>query len=224
MDFVDARQRMVDGQIRPSDVTDPRILAAMLDLPRERFVPPDLAGLAYADMDLPLTAGRLLGVTAARSLLGARNLAKMIQALDIQPQDRALDVGATTGYGAAMLCRLAGDVVALEEDPGLAAFARKTLSECGCTNVSVVTGPLTEGWPAQARYDAILVEGATEVAPRKLFNQLAEGGRLVCVDGRGLSGKATVYRAADGVVSGRPVFDAAAPLLPGFARPPAFVF
>jgi protein-L-isoaspartate(D-aspartate) O-methyltransferase len=222
MDFVAARNKMVDGQVRPSDVTDLRILAAMLELPRERFVAPDQVELAYGDIDLPVRGE--LGGRANRSLLRPRTLAKLIQAADIQAQDRVLDVGGTTGYGAAVMSRLGREVVALEEDSALAASARKALGECGIGNVSAVTGDLTAGWAAKAPYDVIMLEGAVEIAPRTLFGQLRDGGRLVCIEGRGQSGKATVYCCAAGVVSGRPVFDAATPLLPGFARPPAFVF
>jgi protein-L-isoaspartate(D-aspartate) O-methyltransferase len=222
MDFVAARIKMVDGQVRPSDVTDLRLVAAMLELPRERFVAPDQADLAYADMDVPVRGEP--GGSATRYLIRPRTLAKLIQAADLEAQDRVLDVGGTTGYGAAVLGRLGGKVVALEEDSALAASARKALAECGIGNVSVVTGPLTAGWPAQAPYDVIVLEGAVEVAPRTLFGQLRDGGRLICIEGRGQSGKATVYQCAAGVASGRPVFDAATPLLPGFAQPPAFVF
>jgi len=215
MDFVQARNRMVDGQVRTADVTDLPLLAALTELPRERFVPPEQADLAYSDLDLSLRG-------SGRCLPRARTLAKLIQAAEVAPTDRVLDVGCTTGYGAAVLARLAAEVVALEEDTTLAAFAAKALA--GVAAVSVVTGPLTAGWPARAPYDLIVVEGATEVAPRALFGQLADGGRLLCIEGRDLAGRAMVYRSDHGQVSGRSTFDAAAPLLPGFARPPAFVF
>ena len=216
MDLVQARSRMVDGQVRTGDVTDLRIQAAMLELPRERFAPePELA---YADFDLPL------GARSGRAMLRPRTLGKLLQALEVAPGDRALDVGCGTGYGVAVLSHLAGDVFGLEEDSALAATATKVLAACGIRNASVVTGPLSDGWPLQAPYDVILVEGASEIVPRALLEQLNDGGRLACIEGRGPSGKAMVYRSAGGTVSGRPVFDAAAPLLPGFAQPPAFVF
>jgi protein-L-isoaspartate(D-aspartate) O-methyltransferase len=220
MDVVQARSRMVDGQVRTADVTDLRIIAAMLELPRERFVPAATADLAYADIEIPVGTGS----APSRRLIRPRNLGKLIQAADIAADDRVLDVGCTTGYGAAVLARLAAEVVALEVDPALAALAGKTLADCGLHNVSVVTGPLERGWPARGPYDVIVVEGASEIVPRSLFPQLADGGRLVCIEGRGQACRAMLYVAAAGSVTGRSIFDCAAPLLPGFAEPPAFVF
>ena len=215
MDFVQARNRMVDGQVRTGDVTNLKLLATMAELPRERFVDPTEVDLAYADLDIPLRG-------TGRCLLRPRTIGKLIQAAEIEPTDRVLDVGCATGYGAAVLARLAAEVVALEEEAGLAAWATKALA--GVATASVVTGPLKNGWPARQPYDVILLEGATEVVPRDLFPQLADGGRLICIEGRDLAGRAMVYRSAAGQVSGRSVFDAAAPLLPGFAQPAAFVF
>jgi protein-L-isoaspartate(D-aspartate) O-methyltransferase len=222
MDVVQARNRMVDGQVRTADVTDLRILAAMLDLPRERFVPPDKAELAYVDFEIPLGADA--PGSPARRMIRPRNLAKLIQAADISGADRVLDVGCTTGYGAAVLARLAAEVVALDDDRALTAMAGKALAECRLANVTVATGPLDRGVPAHAPYDVIVLEGASEIGPRMLFSQLADDGRLVCIEGRGPAGRAMLYVSAGGVVSGRSVFDAAAPLLPGFAAPPVFVF
>jgi protein-L-isoaspartate(D-aspartate) O-methyltransferase len=220
MNVVEARNRMVDGQVRTADVTDRRILAALLELPRERFVPPETAHLAYADLDIPLGADA--PGAPARRLMRPRNLAKLIQAADVAATDRVLDVGCATGYGAAVLARLAAEVTALDEDRALTTHAAKALADRH--NVTVMAGPLAGGVPPRAPYDVIVLEGACEVSPRALFDQLADGARLVCVEGRGLSGRAMLYVASGGVVSGRSVFDAAAPLLPGFAAPPAFVF
>jgi protein-L-isoaspartate(D-aspartate) O-methyltransferase len=220
IDFATARRMMVDGQVRTSDVTDLRIISAMLEIARERFVPESHAGLAYLDLDVP--AAEPERGEPVRRLLKPMVLAKLIQAAAVKPADQVLDVGCATGYSSAVLARLAGAVVALEQDQALARVAIAQLASA--TNVMVVTGPLTQGWPAQAPYEVIFLNGATEIMPAELASQLADGGRLVAVVGRPPTSRAMVYRRVAGDVSGWPAFDAAAPLLPGFAEPPAFVF
>jgi protein-L-isoaspartate(D-aspartate) O-methyltransferase len=222
IDFSAARRMMVDGQIRTSDVTDLRIISAMLEVPRERFVPQAEAALAYLDLDLPCLEAR--PGEPVRRLLKPMVLAKMIQAVAVKSADRVLDVGCATGYSSAVLARLARAVVALEEDAGLARSAQANLAAVGAQNVTVVSGPLARGWPGEAPYEVILVNGTAEIMPRELSGQLADGGRMVAVVGRAPSARAMLYRSVSGDVSGRPIFDAAAPLLPGFAEPPAFVF
>ena len=222
MDFAAARRMMVDGQVRTSDVTDARLVAAMLAIPRERFLPAEQAGFAYLDLDIPASAGG--SGKPVRRLLKPMVLAKLIQAAEIEDGNRVLDVGCATGYSTAVVARLASTVVALEEDPGLAEVASANLRALGARQAQVVTGALAEGWPPQAPYDVIMVNGAFEIVPRTLLRQLKEGGRLVGVLGRGPAGKAMLYRSIGVEFSGRPIFDAAAPLLPGFAEPPAFVF
>jgi len=218
-DFAAARRMMVDCQVRTSDVTDQRIIAAMLDLPRERFVPERNASLAYLDRDVAVTSGN-----PARRLLKPMVLAKLVQAAEIGPQDRVLDVACATGYSTALLARLARNIVALEEDVTLARHARENLTALGVANAEAVSGPLPHGWQAGAPYDVIFVNGAAEVVPERLLRQLAEGGRLVGVVGRAPASKAVLYLASGGQASALPIFDAAAPSLPGFAEPPAFVF
>ena len=217
-DFAAARQFMVQGQVRINDVTDPRLTEAMLDVPRERFVPSELADLAYLDRDLPVAEAP----GAPRFLLKPVVLAKLLQIAAVEPSDRVLDVGCATGYGAALLARLAGSVVALEEHEELVRHARHNLA--GVENVTVAHGPLGEGWPSQAPYDVILVEGRCEITPQTLLSQLGHGGRLLCVHGKGHAAKGVAYRSVHGDVSGWPQFDAAAPLLPGFAEAKTFVF
>jgi len=217
MDFALARRMMVDGQILTRDVFDTDLLAAMLEVPRERFVPGNQAGLAYLDRNLPLTAD------GSRCLLQPMVLARLVQAADITATDRVLDVGCGTGYSSALLARLAGSVVALEEDKDLASFARRVLAELA-PHVEVVQGPLKAGWPSAGPYDVIVLNGATEVIPQPLFAQLKEGGRLVGIGGKAPATKARIYRSIRGDISDREITEAAAPLLPGFARPPAFVF
>jgi len=222
IDFAAARRIMVDSQVRTNDVTDSRLIAAMLAVPRERFVPAERADLAYVDFDVPVTAAE--SGKPARRLLKPMVLAKLLQAAEIAGGDRVLDVGCATGYSSAVLARLAGAVIAVEEDAGLAARARENLRAAGAGQVQVVSGPLADGAPTQGPYDVILVNGAFEVAPKVLLHQLKPGGRLVGVLSSGPAGKAMLYCSIGGDCGGRPIFDAAAPLLPGFAAPAAFVF
>lgn len=219
-DFATMRRMMVEGQVRTADVTDTGLLAAMLDIPRERFVPATRTTLAYLDRDIPVGEGGL----NARRLLKPMVLAKLVQALELKETDRALDVGCATGYSSALLARLVASVVALEEDPALARHARDALAELGVTNIEIVRGKLTEGHGKGTPYDAILINGAVEARPEALCRQLRDGGRLACIEGKGPATKAMLYRNDMGAISGRAVFDAAAPTLPGFVEPPAFVF
>ena len=213
-DFAAARRNMVDGTIRTADVTDLRLLSAFQETARERFVPANVASLAYVDFDLP--------VAARRFLMQPRVLSKLLQVGDIKGTDRVLDVGCATGYGAAILSRIGAHVVALEEDAELARMARESLADR--PNVEVVSGSLAAGWAAAAPFDVIVVEGATEVVPETLLRQLSDGGRLLCVLGGDPAAKAMLYRRCGDDVGGRTVFDAAAPVLPGFSRPLAFAF
>jgi protein-L-isoaspartate(D-aspartate) O-methyltransferase len=151
-------------------------------------------------------------------------LARLVQAADLEPQDRLLVVGAGTGYAAAVASRLAASVTALEEDPKLAARAREILSECGIASVTVAEGPLAQGWPAAAPYDVILFDGGVEWIPEAFFSELASMGRLVAVVIVGMVGKGMVFRSERGQASGRALFDAMAPMLPGFKKAPTFVF
>jgi len=226
VDFQAARRAMVDGQIRTSDVTDLRLIAAMLDIPREAFVLPSLAALAYADRDLPLDGdGEIVaGGRSPRLLARPMVQARLIQAADLEPQDRILVVGAGTGYSAAIVSRLAANVTALEQDPKLAARARAVLSEHAIASVTVVEGPLAQGWPAASPYDVIIFDGGVEWIPEVFFGQLASVGRLVAVVIAGMVGKGMLFRSERGQASGRALFDAMAPVLPGFKIAPTFVF
>lgn len=217
-DFALARRNMVEGQLRPNRVTNTALLAALGELPRERFLPDSVRSVAYADEDVPLGGGRYL--------MEPMVLARLIQTLQPQPEDRALVVGAARGYGAALLARLVKAVTALESDPVLAATGEQTTKDLGLADVQWITGKLEQGVPGSAPYDVILIEGAVRQVPQALFDQLAEGGRLaVTLSGApGAMGVAQIFVKDGGVTSGRPLFEAGTPLLPGFASPPRFTF
>lgn len=218
-DFGTQRLNMVESQVRPSDVTDRRLMRAMLDLPREQFVPEWGRAVAYADEDVPVSH------SPSRTLLAPRTLAKLIQAAEIQAGDRALDIGCATGYSSAVLSRLAVSVIGLEEEISLVAAARETLSTLGIVNVRIEQGSLPKGWAADAPYDVILVNGGIPDVPNELQAQLKEGGRLVCIlTGAGQFGTAQVHTKSGISVGARIVFDAGAPQLAGFDRATEFSF
>ncbi|MCW5697829.1 MAG: protein-L-isoaspartate O-methyltransferase [Bauldia sp.] len=220
-DFAKARRTMVDRQVRTADVTAPRVLAAMAEVPRELFVPRAKRSLAYSDADIEIAAPSAGG--AARYLIEPAILARLVQLAAIGEGDIVLDIGCGTGYGAAVLARLAGAVVALEPDADLAAAATETLIDLGVDNAAVVTAAVDEGYPSAGPYDVILLEGSVESVPPALFDQLKAGGRLVAVIGPGPAGMATLYR-KNGDVAGRPAFNAPIPPLPCPPPAPTFVF
>jgi len=213
-DFQQRRMMMVDTQVRPNDVTKYPVIAAMLDIPREDFVPDSRRDVAYVGDNVDLGHGRVL--------LEPRTLAKMIDTLDVQPTDLVLDLGCGYGYSAAVLGRMAQAVVAVEELPDMAAAATERLA-ARADNVAVVQARLTEGAAAQGPYDAILVGGGIEELPEAIADQLAEGGRIVALFLEGALGVVRLGRKLDGRIDWRMAFNAAAPLLPGFARRPGFV-
>jgi protein-L-isoaspartate(D-aspartate) O-methyltransferase len=217
MDYATARLNMVESQVRTNKVTDSKVIDALLAVPRERFVPEKLRGVAYVDEDLPLGG--------ARYLLEPMVLARLLQTAQIKPSHRVLDVGAATGYATAILARLAASVVGLEQEPRLAEEARRNLHELMVNNASIVAGDLAAGNPKSAPYDLILVNGAIAGVPPALKAQLAEGGRLATVIKAGAGmGQATLFTRVGDTLSGRVIFDAGTPLLPGFVPQESFVF
>jgi protein-L-isoaspartate(D-aspartate) O-methyltransferase len=215
------RLNMVESQVRPSDVTDRRIIKAMLEVPRERFVPASAISMAY--MDGPVAVGTANGA-ATRFLLPPRTLAKLAQLAEIDAESKVLDVGCATGYSTAILASLAQRVVAVEPDKALAGEARRLLDELGISNVLVVDGRLANGVPAEAPFDAIIINGAVETVAPALLEQLKEGGRLLAVVVEGAVCRARVWRRTGEAFDARPAFEADAAALPGFERPAGFVF
>ena len=209
--FSTARQHMVDGQVRPSDVTDLRIIDAMLEVPREAFVPQSQRALAYLDLDLDVSEG----ISAKRFLIKPVVTAKMLQAAEIMATDKVLVTGCA---------RLAGQVTATESDPEQAAKARDVLAELGLGNVTFQAAAAAEGFPGNAPYDVIVLDGATEIVPERLYAQLGDGGRLVGVFAITKPPRAMMVTRSHSDFGNRALFDATAPVLPGLERLPAFVF
>lgn len=216
--YESARLNMVEGQIRPNKVTDPAVIAAFLDVPREIFVPGALRGAAYVDEDLPLGGGRYL--------VEPMVLARLLQFVGVAPSERVLEIGAASGYATSLLSRLAREVVAVEADAALARAARESLAKLGIANARVVEGALDAGCPASAPYEVILFGGAVAEIPEAIEAQLAEGGRLAAVvrHADGLVGNAVLVQKRGNSVVRRVLFDAATPLLPGFEPQRDFVF
>jgi len=219
--FTIARQKMVDGQVRPSDVTDFRIIDAMLAVPREAFVPPGQQAMAYLDIDLDVSAGP---PETKRYLIKPVVTAKMLQAAEIRDTDNVLVVGCATGYSAAIVAKLAAKVTATEGDASLAAKAKDAMAGLGIANVTVRAAAAADGDAANAPYDVIMLNGATEVTPAGLYRQLKDGGRLVGVFAMMQPQRATLVTHSHGDFGTRALFDAAVPVLPGLGRLPAFIF
>ncbi|WP_323762869.1 protein-L-isoaspartate O-methyltransferase [Maricaulis sp.] len=213
-EFETARKQMVDCQIRPSDVTDRRLIAAFLDIPRHLFVPRARRASAYSDGQVP--------VGDVRSLMRPRDFAKMVHAADIQPDELVLDIACARGYSTAVLARMAGTVVGLESDEDSLSRATGLLSDAGADNAVVIEGELAAGVAKQGPFDVIFVNGAIDSVPQAWFDQLAPGGRLVAVIRKGPVGKATVFTRSSAGIGERVVFDAHVAPLPGFQAEAGF--
>lgn len=215
------RKNMVESQVRPNDVTDRRIINAMLNVPREAFLPTALKPIAYIDETLPLV--KAADGAPARGLMAPRVFAKLVQLAEVSESDIVLDVGGLTGYSAAVIARLAQTVVVLESDPALAETATKALEELGVDNAAVVTGDLEVGYPSEGPYDAIIVEGTVDAMPPGLLDQLKDGGRLVAIES-GIPSEGVIWRRMGRTFDRRIAFEAAAPIVPGFQKNREFVF
>ena len=217
--IADARQNMVDSQLRPNRVTNSKILSVMSELPREYFVPTTKRDSAYIDEDIEVSLGRYL--------MEPLVLARLIQALEITIDTTVLNIGCGCGSDTALLSMLAGSVVALDSDPGLILRANQVLEELAIDNVTVIEAPMNKSCSIQSPYDAILISGAVDEVPKHIFNDLADGGRLAAViggDARGIPGRAHIFIKTGESYSSRPLFDAGTKLLPGFQSEEKFVF
>ena len=207
--FAAARQAMVDSQLRPEGVSDPAVIAAMSAVPRENFVPDEQKPLAYVDRAIPLGEGRALPAPAV--------LGRLLNALAALPGERALVVGASTGYSAAVLAKMGLKVTAIDSSASLAEVARKN-------KVDVADGPLAEGSKKGAPFDLILIDGAVEFIPDALVEQLEEGGRIGgAIVEQGIT-RLFIGRRVGGGFGFQPIADASTPVLPGFERPRTFTF
>ena len=213
-DFETRRRMMVDTQVRPSDVPKYPVLDALLEVRREMYVPDALRDVAYMDNSITLGENRIV--------LEARTFSKILDTLDIQQDEMALDIGCGLGYSAAVLGKLCEAVVAVEEDETLASEAEAILGSEGADNVAVVGGALTEGAAKHGPYDVIILEGAVEEMPEALTNQLKEGGRIAAVFMDGALGMVRVGLKTGGTISWRFAFNATAPVLPGFSKAASF--
>ncbi|WP_147106649.1 protein-L-isoaspartate O-methyltransferase [Tateyamaria sp. syn59] len=213
-DFSTRRTMMVDTQVRPSDVTKFPIIDAMLSVKREDFVPAALRETAYLGENLHLGEGRVI--------LEPRTLAKMLDALDIGPDELVLDVGAGLGYSAAVIAHMAQAVVALEDNDDTSSEAQDALMSAGIDNVITHVEPLKDGAAEHGPYDVIVVEGGVAHVPDALLTQLKDGGRIACLFMDGALGEARIGYKVDGAVSWRRAFNAGAPVLPGFEKHDAF--
>ncbi|MEP1328620.1 protein-L-isoaspartate O-methyltransferase [Pseudophaeobacter sp.] len=213
-DFAERRRMMVDTQVRPSDVTKYPIIEALLAVPREEFVPDAQREGAYADRNMDLGGDR--------TLIEARTLAKMLDALDIQSDELVLDVGCGLGYSTAVAARLAVMVIGVEEDETMSVDAQTQLSEVGADNAIVHVGPLTDGAAEHGPYDVILVQGGVEELPDSLLAQLKDGGRIAVIFMTGALGEVKIGYKRGEQISWRFAFNAGAAVLPGFARKPEF--
>jgi len=214
MDFARARTAMVDSQVRPNAVTDFDIIRIMSAVPRENFVPSDLRELSYLDQHLPLSDNR--------KMLSPMRLAQLVQLADIKSTDIVLDIACGTGYAAAVIAGLAGSVVAIDDQEELVEAATEALADLDIGNVAVLAADLTKGVAKEAPFDVIFIEGAVESVSAELKTQLAEGGRIVCVEPVDGVDVAVVYTKNGGDLAHREAFNAAVPNLLAFSRAPEF--
>lgn len=224
-DFGTQRLNMVESQVRPSDVTDRHLMAAMQGLPRERFMPDWSRPLAYVDGDAPVA--RTERGSPSRYLLAPRTLAKLVQAAAIGSSDSVLDIGCASGYSTALVAQMAARVVGLEVDATLAGIARDALAEAKISNAQIEVGPLAQGWVSKAPYDVLILNGAVPAVPATLLAQLREGGRLVAVvtgERSSRMGSAMLLTKRGEAIARRILFDAGAPYLPGFEVDAGFAF
>ena len=225
-DYHAARNHMVDSQVRTNDVTDERLIHALREVPRERFVPRAQAAWAYTDRHIELSPidGADPNEADVRWMLAPRDFAKLVQSADIRSGDAVLDIGCGRGYGTAVIAALCDTVVGLETGEAEVERATQTLTDIGIENAAVLQGDLKTGAPEHGPYDVIIVEGAVTEVPDSWGKQLVDGGRMAVVVQDGPIGRACVYTRSGDAMGKTIAFDATVPLLAGFDVHPEFVF
>ena len=215
-DYKSRRTMMVDTQVRPSDVTKFPIIDALLSVPREEYVPDHKREAAYIGENVDLDGGRVL--------LEVRTFAKMLDAVDVQPTDVVLDLGCGLGYSTAVLAQIADFVVAVEDDAARAEEAQLVLTSQGVDNAAVFEGKLADGAVKNGPYDVIILQGAVEMLPDPLLDQIKDGGRIIAIFAEDALGVVKIGRKIDGILNWRMAFNAGAPVLDGFAKEAVFSF
>jgi len=214
MDLELARFNMIEQQIRPWEVLDPRVLGLLSQIKREEFVPPSARALAFADLEIPLGHGQVM--------LSPKLEARLIQSLEVKESDKVLEIGTGSGYMTALLARSAASVESVEIVPELAAFGARNLAAHGIDNLRLHVGDGARGSPG-GPFDAIILTGSTPVLAPRFHEMLAPGGRLIAVIGEPPVMKATLFRAATGTL-GTELFETVIAPLVNAPQPPRFVF
>ncbi len=214
-DFNTARKNMLESQIRTNDVTDKRIQSAIMEVPRECFVPKSKRSLAYSD--------RYIDIGSGRFMMRPRDFAKMLEFANIDNNDVVLAIGSGRGYEIAVMARLAETVIAVEQDDELADKASKLLDECGTRNAAIVKSDLRAGTPEHGPFDVIFASGAISEMPKSWIDQLADNGRIIACIADGNIGRVKLFHKTRDTIGEKTVFDANIPLLPGFEPKPEFV-
>lgn len=215
-DFLAARTTMVDCQVRPSDVTKYPIIDAFLTVPREEFVPLAKRSVAYMGGHIALSGDRVL--------LDARTFAKMLDAVNIQPNELVLDLGCGFGYSCAIIATLAEAVVGVEPNEALAKEAAELLTANGVDNVMIESGDLCKGAPKHGPYCVIILQGAAEQIPQEILSQLKLGGRIAVIHQSSSLGECKIGIKRENGIDWRNVFSATAPVLSGFSQKSTFTF
>ncbi len=220
-----ARFNMIEQQIRPWDVLDPQVLELLSVLHREDFVPPAHQALAFVDMEIPLAGSAQEALASGRCMLAPKVEARLLQEVSPQPHEKVLEIGAGSGYMAALLAARVASVVTMEIDPALARMARENLARAGVANAQVREGDGAHGLAGEGPFDVIVLSGSVAEVPQALLAQLKVGGRLAAIVGSDPVMRATVItRTGETAWTTAQRWDTLAPRLRNFPEPSRFAF